>query len=317
MRTTQFFLSATIFLALAGCGDDKGGNDTSGSPTGSPTGNDTGAEDGQSESGGGTTPTTGVGEATGNESSSGGGVTSDATSGPNESSGGSFIVMTDAPGGNIECDVFAQDCPDGFKCMPWANNGGNSWNAAKCTPIDADPKQVGDTCQAEGGGLSGVDDCVEGTMCWFLDAENQGVCIDMCDGTPEAPTCPDQNQICDISNDGVIIVCLNTCNPLVQDCPEGQICFHDGANEFICDFDASGEEGQYQDPCAYINVCDYGLFCADPASVPGCMGSDGCCSPYCSLKEPMCPDGTTCVSWYEEGNAPPGQEDIGACIIPP
>jgi hypothetical protein len=299
-------LSAAVVWTLAGCGDDGKTPGNEGNPSGDPGGETAG----QSETGGGTgnNPTTGIAGET-----SGGGT----SGGVGGESGSSFIVMDDVPTGNIECDVFAQDCPDGQKCMPWANDGGNSWNAAKCTPVNAMPKQTGDTCQAEGDGLSGVDDCDIGLICWFLDAENKGTCADMCDGTPEAATCPDPTQVCDISNDGVIIICLNTCNPLVQDCPEGQICFFDGASDFICDFDASGDEGQYLDGCAYVNDCDYGLYCEDQAVVPGCMTPTGCCTPYCSLAEPMCPEGAMCEPWYEGGSAPPGQEDIGACIIPP
>ena len=26
--------------------------------------------------------------------------------------------------------------------------------------------------------------------------------------------------------------------------------------------------------------------------------------------------GQTCQAWYEEGNAPPGYEDVGACALP-
>ena len=119
---------------------------------------------------------------------------------------------------------------------------------------------------------------------------------------------------------GVIIVCLDTCDPLAQSCPENQICFFDGVDTFICDFDASGDEGQYGDPCAFINVCDYGLFCATQESVPDCASTDGCCSPFCNTMEPnTCPGAPAqeCVPWYAEGQVPPpGQENIGACAVP-
>ena len=98
-----------------------------------------------------------------------------------------------------------------------------------------------------------------------------------------------------------------------------QIFFFDGLDNFICDFDASGEEGQYGDACAFINVCDYGLFCAAQETVPDCVSGDGCCSPYCDLTQPnTCPGAPLqeCVPWYNEGMAPPGQENIGACQIP-
>ncbi len=233
--------------------------------------------------------------------------------------GSGFIQLPDGGGNNNECDIWKQDCPPDQKCMPWASDGGSSWNAVKCTELDAMPGKSGDPCTVEGSAVSGIDSCDVGLMCWFVDDMNQGVCIDMCTGSPDAPMCP-SGKICDESNGGAIIVCLDTCDPLAQSCPEGQICFFDGDANFICDFDASGDGGNYGDPCAFINVCSYGLFCAAPETVPNCQGGDGCCSPYCDLSEPnTCPgmdEGQVCVPWYAEGAAPPGQEDIGACAIP-
>ena len=245
--------------------------------------------------------------------------TSDASSGEVESSGCGFICdTTGGSTGDKQCDVWKQDCPPTEKCMPYANDGGNSWNATKCTAVDANPGLPGDPCVADGSGTSGIDNCGVGAICWFLDDSNAGTCVPMCTGSAEAPKC-ENGQVCDESNEGVIILCLDTCDPLQQSCPDGQICFFDGIDTFICDFDASGDGGQYGDPCAFINVCDYGLFCANQGAVPGCPNPDGCCSSYCSLKEPNTCLGAPmqeCVPWYEEGAAPPGQEDIGACAVP-
>ncbi len=60
-----------------------------------------------------------------------------------------------------ECDVWTQDCPEGQKCMPWANDGNTTWNATKCSPVDPNPGQPGDSCISEDFGYSGVDDCDE------------------------------------------------------------------------------------------------------------------------------------------------------------
>jgi hypothetical protein len=222
-------------------------------------------------------------------------------------------------GGVAQCDIWNEDCPEGQKCMPWDNMGGaDTWNSTTCSDINGMPGQKGDECTVEGSSTSGIDTCDKHLLCWYVNDMNVGTCIDMCSGSEEAPTCPDGAK-CDVSNNGSLILCLMTCDPLVQSCPEGQICFFDGVDEFICDFDASGDEGQYGDACAYINVCDYGLFCADQASVPDCASGDGCCSPYCNLMEPnTCPGAPMqeCVPWYTEGAAPPGQENIGACAIP-
>ncbi len=110
-------------------------------------------------------------------------------------------------------------------------------------------------------------------------------------------------------------LCLPGCNPLRQDCYRDDVCIASASGDgFACVLDASGDEGQYQDPCQYANVCDPGLYCAPADAVPDCVDSFGCCTPYCVLTEPHCPDQTECIQWFAEGMAPPGQEDVGACV---
>ena len=68
-----------------------------------------------------------------------------------------------------------------------------------------------------------------------------------------------------------------------------------------------------------LDQFDQCLFCAAQETVPDCVSGDGCCSPYCDLTQPnTCPGAPLqeCVPWYNEGMAPPGQENIGACQIP-
>jgi hypothetical protein len=91
---------------------------------------------------------------------------------------------------------------------------------------------------------------------------------------------------------------------------------------FECIPDTSGRFGAAGDPCAFINVCAPGLFCADASAVPGCA-SDRCCAPLCDTFDPDASEscdaslpGTECVPWYEPGQAPPGYENVGACIAP-
>jgi Ca-activated chloride channel family protein len=225
----------------------------------------------------------------------------------------------------MECDLWAQDCPAGEKCMPWANDGGNSWNATKCTPVDPDPANTGEPCEAEGSGVSGVDDCEEGAMCWDVDTNtNEGHCVSLCTGSPDDPSCEDPTELCTVYNDGVLPLCTAMCDPLVQDCPYEDVCIGAlQADGFTCAPDASGDEGQYGDPCEYINVCDPGLFCTNADNVPGCGASIGCCSEFCDVSNPdadmTCSgfdDGQQCVPWFEEGEAPPGFDDVGACSLP-
>jgi hypothetical protein len=253
--------------------------------------------------------------------------TSTDDGGPAESSTGDdptgsvFIMNPDGGGPTNECDIWAQDCPEGEKCMPWANDGGSSWNATRCSPIDENPGQPGDTCTVEGSGVSGIDSCDLAAMCWDVDGKtNMGLCVGFCEGTEDAPFCSNPDEGCSISNDGVLILCLAYCDPLLQDCAEGSACYPE-ENGFFCSPDASGPElGVIGDPCEYINVCDPGGWCAAAETQPDCGGAIGCCAAFCDITDPKsaaaCPEGTECIGWHEEGPAPPGEEDIGVCVIP-
>jgi hypothetical protein len=217
-------------------------------------------------------------------------------------------------GGGIaySCDPWAQDCPAGDKCMPWAQHADASWNATRCTPVAANPREPGDSCVAEGGGVSGVDDCALGAMCWDVDDDGEGTCVALCSGSPDAPVCEADGHGCSISNGGVLILCMPYCDPLMQDCPEGDACYPE-TRGFFCSPDASEELGAFGDPCAYLNVCDPGLWCAPRSDVPGCENDDGCCSAICDVADPQCPGaGQSCEAYPAAGSAPPGH---GLCVI--
>ncbi|HWB78688.1 MAG TPA: ribulose phosphate epimerase [Nannocystaceae bacterium] len=242
----------------------------------------------------------------------------ESTSGPASSIG--FIEYDDAGEMNDECDLWKQDCPPGEKCMPWSNDGGSAWNATRCSPIARDPKQPGEPCTAFGSGVSGIDDCDIRAMCWNLDAMLMGYCVAFCMGSPANPICENPCQMCPISGEGVLILCLPNCDPLLHDCPEGEACVPDD-DRFHCFPDASGEMGAIGDPCEYSNVCDPGLFCANSDAVPGCA-SPGCCAPFCDVAATDVCDtllpGTSCVPWSEVGTTPEGclSSIVGACVLP-
>ncbi len=308
-------------LALAACTEDSEGGTATTVGSGSATAGGSAGTDGTDSAS--SDPT----QASADSADTGDGDTEDPDSGSGDTSGGGvsqgFINEPDGGGVGIECSVWDQDCPQGEKCMPWANDGGSSWNATKCTPLDPNPAQPGDSCTVEGNGVSGVDNCDIASMCWDVDPEtNMGTCVAFCTGSEANPVCDDPNTTCSIANEGVLILCLPNCDPLLQDCADGQACYP--INEFfVCAPDASGEMGLYGDPCEYLNVCDPGLFCANANVVPGCAGSLGCCSEFCDLDDPnpnsQCMGaggGQECTPWYEEGQAPPGYENVGACAIP-
>ena len=239
------------------------------------------------------------------------------TGGWDETTGGGTCGFLCDPTENpnpIECDLWEQDCPDGEKCSPWANDGGNSWNAAKCVPIDPNPDDVDEPCTVEGSGVSGIDSCVLGAMCWDVDPRtNAGTCVPLCIGGPDAPSCADSNRICALSGDGVLILCLALCDPLDPGtCPAGDGCYP-YADVFVCAPDASGDQGAAFEPCEFTNACDPGLVCTDATDNPLCAGSN-CCTPLCALSAPSCPEPLTCIPAYDEGTAPPLHEDLGVCV---
>jgi hypothetical protein len=121
---------------------------------------------------------------------------------------------------------------------------------------------------------------------------------------------------------GVLILCLPTCDPLAPVCRESEVCVPaPGGDAFMCAIDASGEEGQYLDPCEYVNACDPGLMCASADTVPNCPGSVGCCTPFCNPEaaDPGCPDtdlGMECVPFFEDDYQAPCSGPVGVCTLP-
>jgi hypothetical protein len=226
---------------------------------------------------------------------------------------GGFVLRPDGGGAANECDPRAQDCDKGFKCTAWANDGGTFWNANKCVEIGGEGV-AGDPCTVEGSGVAGVDDCGLGNICLNTDAEGVGTCVQFCEGTDE--TC-DPGDVCAIYNDGVLPICLVGCDPLLQDCPDGQGCIDTPNLSFICFNDASGDMGGDGDPCPPEdgeNSCDPGMWCGPNSA--GCVDVN-CCTAFCDITESACPQPDECVSFFgDPDNAPPGFENVGVCVMP-
>ena len=150
-------------------------------------------------------------------------------------------------------------------------------------------------------------------MCWDVDPETgNGVCTPHCVGSPDAPSCDDPNRVCSINGDGVLTLCLPTCDPLTDTCDDGQGCYPFDL-VFFCAPDASGKGGGPFESCEFVNGCDPGTVCVPGDAATAC-DSGACCSPYCNLEAPDCPDPMVCFPWYEEGTLPPGGgANIGYC----
>jgi hypothetical protein len=219
---------------------------------------------------------------------------------------GSVFLPAPDLGSAIECDVWIDDCPVGFKCMPWANDGGSSWNATKCTPLADDPNDIGDPCTVEGSPVSGIDDF-------------DGVCIGLCLGSESEPACAEPCTTCMITADGVANLCRAVCDPLAQDCPGGQACYALMGDPGYACVPVAGD-GMAGAPCEYINACAAGMYCADAETVPDCESSVGCCTPFCdALADAPCedlPGGVECVAYDPDGKVGCIAGAVGVCILP-
>ena len=309
--------SLLLTLTLVACGPttavddagDSGDGSTSGSVTGVFTVTDTTVTTTSASTSTATTVSTtmpGDGDTTNGSNSEG-----ESDGGSEISEGGSFVQEPDGGGCFalcIECDIWSQDCVEGEKCMPWGNNGGDVWNASKCTPVDRAPAAIGEPCVVEGSGVSGIDDCGLGAMCWGVDPITlEGVCVDFCIGSEANPVCGDGFS-CFMGFEGYIHVCLPTCDPLGSECAPDEACaqyFFQGGfdtdSPFVCLPIPPFVAQPYGAPCGVLEVCDVGLVCVDEANFADC-DQLGCCTTLGDLAmPPVCPDAThTCLP-FEEG----------------
>ena len=237
---------------------------------------------------------------------------------------GGFVSTDMIMGCGTECDIWnPADCPTGEKCTAVACEiGSNAWDTNVCRPVDGD-KNEGDDCM--GAGTDGNDDCAAGLMCWDADATTGlGTCISFCIGSPTAPNCPNESQLCAQANDGTLPICLDECDPLSADCPQtDDLCIpNPGEPGFVCVLDASGGMSPYGTPCngpnEDDNSCNQGLICIPSESVPetDCGSSPGCCSPICDLSssDPCPGQGQMCLPFYD--TPVPNYGDVGICAIP-
>ena len=310
---------ACFGLVLPACGDKAAATETTATSAESSGGATEGAEatsngttepgpTSQTEGGSSPGPTTGM-------SATGGDPTGSDPSDPTSAETGTFIV---SPDGGIagQCDPKTQDCPDGEKCTAVSIAPGEPWGGNTCVPKKGDA-QVGDPCDIEDGKYTGIDNCDLGLICLLTDDEGKGgACVEFCDATDQCVDTPGAK--CTVYNDGALPICLNECDPLIQDCPEGQACYNSAGDNFVCFKEsAMPGEGTPGSECAYINQCQKGTFCAAATALAECA-TPSCCTPYCPVSggNAPCNAGEDCVAFFVEGMAPPGLEDVGVCALP-
>jgi hypothetical protein len=313
-------LGAAVLLGGA-CSDRPVDETQGGSSTEAPA-----SSSGEGSSSGGvetptSTTTTGELPATSTGLTTTAGESSSSSEGESTEVGGSFYgVPTDVGPSPFECDPYSQDCPRDQKCAPWISGGGTQFDALKCVPVVDDPALPGEPCVSEGV-ASGLDDCARGSICRGLDDQDMGVCVAQCAGTPDMPVCAAETA-CAKFNGGVLDLCVPSCDPLMPSCADGEVCvFAEDSDAFICVNDFSGEEGQLNDACEFVNACDPGLMCVESVSAKECdQAAQGCCQPFCdtSLPDPdsQCAGQDQVCKPFFEVQPPMGLEDVGVCAVP-
>lgn len=230
MRESGAPVWAVLGLAsmLVGCSDDglTGGSGTAGSGS---------ATTADATDAAGNTVTSGVGQSDGAMGTTALDTNDDAV----DSSGGGGFIYGAPDGGNtaLECDLLANDCPDGEKCSPWANDGGSEWNATRCVPVAREPAGPEEPCMVQGSPVSGFDDCEVGSVCIGVDAMTlMGVCEPMCTEGMDGILCSDTGELCVYTGPAGVPFCYLECDPMAMEpmCPRGEVCVELNPEVAIC-----------------------------------------------------------------------------------
>lgn len=241
-------------------------------------------------------------------------VTSETTTG----------VPPETTGELIPCNINLQDCPEGQKCSVFAMSPDDLFQGMfKCVPLDPNPQPPHAPCDVFEDPADGTDNCELGSICLFPDAGGVGECFSFCNfNTP--PICQPPGDLCigATCQSCTWSYCDTSCDVLdPAACDPGELCAPGIENSWICIPDSSGDAGQQDDPCEFVNDCDPGFVCLEPAMVPECNGDQGCCTTACDVDAPnTCPNkdqGAICKPWYPDGTAPsPELAKVGVCATP-
>ncbi|WAS93685.1 hypothetical protein [Nannocystis punicea] len=221
-----------------------------------------------------------------------------------------FIMPADPP---AQCDVWAQDCPAGEKCAA-AGPPPLTTGSIACAAIVPGPDQLGEPCQVLVEGHLGPDTCDLGLYCHSVDpATQQGTCRPLCTGHSDDPACP-SGQVC---LNTALPMCFAACDPLVHDCAGDDTCIWIDP-QFGCFPAGNQPKNGLFEACEYLDQCEDGLICVDPAGAGECdLEGVGCCLPFCDLDFPdTCPGVGQVCQPFHQGKPPAGLEHLGLCSLP-
>ncbi|MBC8071203.1 MAG: hypothetical protein IAG13_22950, partial [Deltaproteobacteria bacterium] len=160
-------------------------------------------------------------------------------------------------------------------------------------------------CHVEGSGVSGIDNCALGSVCFEVDPKtNDGVCRALC-VSPSEPCGGDQSCVAYVP--GILELCVQGCDPLAPDCAAGTCA--PAADGFTC---VPGGAQALGDPCTQPSDCAGGSLCVSGDLLPAC-DAVGCCAAACNVEAPdVCDALLSCEAW--DSNASPPWDHVGVCI---
>jgi hypothetical protein len=230
--------------------------------------------------------------------------------------GSSYIIDPDGGGtacfAQSYCDVWAQDCPEGEKCLVWSADGDGDLDGcvlSRCSPIAADPVAVGGACEIETGPWSGVDDCDIGAYCWDVDPVTlRGVCVGNCFGNEANPLCT-EGLLCFVGYNGWLTACVPGCDPLAPACPPGSACATGDGGASVCLPSSLGIPVAQAEACDHASGCGDGFACMAKDAVPGCADPASCCTALCDPEAPACGRETPVCTPLA------GADGVGGCTV--
>ncbi len=174
------------------------------------------------------------------------------------------------------CDVWAQDCAAGEKCVAWSADGDADLGGCvltRCSALAADPVAIGGVCEVETGPWSGADDCEIGAYCWDVDPVTlEGVCVSNCNGSEANPVCPDDLR-CFVGYGGWLTACVPDCDPGAPACAVGSACVTTVGAASVCLPSSLGIPGAQAQACDHSVGCGDGFACMAADAVAGLCGS--------------------------------------------
>lgn len=104
------------------------------------------------------------------------------------------------------------------------------------------------------------------------------------------------------------------CDPLENLCELGYACVGLDPEGFFCDFPGRGDQGVSCDADS-LETCAEGLLCVTAEVLDGCVDA-ACCTMLCEVDGgSACPTNLNCSPFYPPGQAPPGYDHVGICVV--